>query len=310
MFSNKKVYLTAPSYELGNLKDIETLDELKEDNQILETLLKFGLKKYAKSHLTPLAMAKQTAKYTLEKVSITRKKIDVLIYATSSFWDSRFYDGKEVSRLSYELGLENAYPIGVFLSECGNIHTAIRTAASLIQTGECRNILVVTTDQTQEGGTRIIPPNISIASDAAASCMVSAEKGDFEIIHITQHTNAAMSELDINEKSEEYMYAVTEGIKQTLWKAMKFIEKEPRDFQQLITNNYSLLLSKTISDLGGFEFEQVYTENIAKFAHALASDNLINLCDFFNNNYLNSQDLLLLLGTGSNMWGATILSKL
>ncbi|WP_414570447.1 hypothetical protein [Nostoc sp. CCY 9925] len=309
MLSNKKVYLIASAYELGNVYDIGDLDEIKKDKEILETLLKFGLKKYTKSQLTPPIMAKKTAQYTLEKGRINRKEIDALVYATSSFWDSRFYDGKEVSRLSYELGLENAYPIGVFLSECGNIHTAIRTAASLIQTGECRNILVVTTDQIQEGGTRIIPPNISIASDAAASCIVSAEKGDFEIMNITQHTNAAMSELDIEEKSEEYMYAVAEGIKQTLWKSMKFTEKQPKDFQQLITNNYNLLLSKTISDLGGFEFEQVYTENIARFAHALASDNLINLCDFLNNNFLNSQDLVLLLGTGTNMWGATILIK-
>ncbi|MCC5648040.1 hypothetical protein LC607_35150 [Nostoc sp. CHAB 5824] len=310
---NKKVYLTGLAYKLGDIYDIKELDELQINSDLLKIFLKLGLTRYSVSKLTPAEMAKESIIHTLNKGSVTEKEIDALVYATSSFWDSELYNTNTISSLINELNLNNAYPIGVFLSNCSNIHTAIRTAASLVKSEECENILVVTTDKIKEGQTRIIPPRVSIASDAAASCVISSKKGDFEVIHTNQYINPSMGDIvgdvESSEQIQEFMHNFQEGTKKTLCQALGIVAKKPEDFKQVITNNYSFSISNTIGNLGEFKPDQLYTDNIVRFAHALAADNLINLFDYLEKNITHEGELFLLLGTGGNMWGVTILRK-
>lgn len=310
MSENNKVYLTALSYELGDFYSVEEVDELKENPKILDTLLKLGLKKYSKSQLTPLEIAKRSALRTLERANMRGEDIDALIYATNSFWNLAFYGIREVSCFIDELGLDNAYPIGVFFSECGNLQTAVRTAYSLIKSEDCKNVLLITTDKISETDSRIVPPNISVKSDAAASCVLSSNiKREFEVIYNYQCMNAKMKDIEPNEQPLEYFEKIMEGVKRTVDQVVTNIKKEPKDFRKLILNNYNLSVTKSICMSLGFDVEQAYTDNISRFAHAIAADNLINLYDFSSTNNILVDDLILLLGTGPNMWGTTILQK-
>lgn len=314
MSQKNKVYLTNLGYKLGNLYPIDELNEVHErsEDELLETLLEAGLEKYAKSDLSTFDMAKESIQSTLKNARIANHKIDALIYTTSSFWNPIFSSTNEMNRLINECNLENAYPIGLFFSECGNTQIAIRVASSLIKTREFKNILVVATDKVAYNQTRIVPPDISICSDAAASCILSSEiEEGFELIHTTQYMNAAMADIDPNqlEQIEQYLNIAMSGIQQTIHQAMQNTMKTSSDFRQLIMNNYNLSVTQTVCKLGNFEYDQVFKNNIPRFAHAFACDTLINLSDFLNSNQINIGDLILLLGTGSSTWGANVICK-
>lgn len=315
MSQQNKIYLTSLAYNLGDFYPIEEIDELKKrtEDELLETLLEVGLEKYTKSDLSPFQMAKESIQFTLENATIPSDKIDALIYTTSSFWNPKFSSTKEISYLINECNLGNVYPIGLFFSECGNTQIAIRVASGLIKSKEFKNILVVATDKVAYNQTRIVPPDISICSDAAASFILTSEVEEgFEVMHTTQHTNPAMAYIDPNkfEQIEQYLNNAMNGIQQTIYQAMQNTMNTSNDFKQVIMNNYNLSVTQTICKLGNFEYEQVFKENISRFAHAFACDTLINLSDFSDKNQINSGDLLLLIGTGVSTWGANILCKI
>ena len=312
MTEDTKVYWTSSSYELGDLQKIEEIDELKENKQILNTLLTLGLDQYSKSKVSAMDMAKRSILNTLQKTNISREDIDALVYASYSFEDSGFYLHRHIGNLIDELGLENAYPIGTFLSGCGNLHTAIRIAKNLIKSQECKNILVVTTDVVSKNISRIVQPNISVLSDAAASFILTScqTEGEFEVLSNNQHMNAKISHINPEFEPLEYLEKVMEGIKQTCAKSLIKVKKESKNSAQIITNNYNISVSKTICDVLDFNFEQNYSKNISRFAHASAADNVINLCDFSTNQSFLTDELVLLLGTGPSTWGCTVLSKL
>ncbi|GAB1542620.1 hypothetical protein NUACC21_52940 [Scytonema sp. NUACC21] len=304
----EKISLLGLAYELGKLCDIQDLSELRSDDKVLETLLKLGLEKYSKSNLSGVEMAYNSAQRTIKESSVEKSEIDVLLYATDR--DSGLNNREDASHIISKLELKCAYPIGISFSGSGNLHTALRIATSFVKAGECKNVLIITTSKFEEGSSRLIPPNISIQSDAAASCIVSSTvKGEFEIVKTIQHSDARMIDIDPVNQLTKYFEYVAKGIEKTISELMSSLKKVPEDFCKLITNNYNLSVNGTIRTLSGFSEEQSFTENISRFAHAVAADNLINLSDLSNNNLIQKDGLALLLGTGPNTWGATALLK-
>ncbi|BAZ47497.1 3-oxoacyl-[acyl-carrier-protein] synthase 3 [Nostoc sp. NIES-4103] len=306
-----KIYLSSIAYELGDFYSIEEIDELKQKPEVLETLLTLGLDKYSQSNLTTLEMAKKSAVQTLEKANLSGKEIDVLVYATYSLWDFQSSPFLEIGHLINELGLENAYPIGTFLSGCGNLQTAIRIATNLLRGEECKNILIITTDRFSQKSSRLVQPNVSVLSDASASCLLtdSEVKGEFEVLSTSQVMNSEISYLDPIEHSWEIFEKILEGSQKAFQKALGTLQIESKDFRQIITNNYNFSVTKSLCANLNFNYNQAYTKNISRLAHASAADNLINLYDFSLQNPLVVNDLVLLLGTGPSTWGCTVLSK-
>jgi len=305
------VYLTALAYELGELQSITEIDELKNNPELLNTFLTVGLEKYSNTNSKTLEMAKKSASVTIDKANLSPKDIDLLIYATYSFWDFQSPGYVEIAHLINELGLKNAYPIGTFLSGCANLQTAIRLGTNLIRTEGYKNVLIITADRISEQQSRIVQPNISILSDASASCILTNDesKSEFEVICTSQNTDPGIMRLDFDKQSLEYFSKTIEGTKNAVKKALTSIQKEPNNFSKLITNNYNLSVTKSIGASLKFNFDQIYTKNISRFAHANAADNLINLHDFSKEKSLLTNDLILLLGSGPSTWGCIILAK-
>lgn len=312
MNEDKKVYLAAIAYKLGDFYSIEEVDELKKNPKVLKMLLMLGLDKYSKSDLVASEIAKKSALQTLDQAQIFGEEIDILIYATNSLWNLEGSGLKEIGGLIHDLNLKKAYPIGINLSECGNLQTAIRVATALIKSEKCTNILVITTDKISENTSRIVAPNISVASDGAASFILtsSEKKGEFEVIQTTQHIDVNINYIDPIKQSSFFLEQVMKGLKEISDMALLSMGKEPKNFSQLITNNYNMSVTKSICDTLGFDPKQAYTKNISRFAHALAADNIINLYDFLVENSISTKELIMLIGTGTSAWGCTILSKI
>jgi 3-oxoacyl-[acyl-carrier-protein] synthase III len=99
------------------------------------------------------------------------------------------------------------------------------------------------------------------------------------------------------------------GIRKATKLTLEAINKKPKDFRRIITNNYILPVAKQSVKLCGFDEAQGYYENIPRFAHTIAGDVMINLCDLHSKEPFKSDDLVFLLATSPSSWHTVALRK-
>ena len=229
MNEEKRAILSALSYKLGELHDIKTLDDL--EPEIQESLIELGLKQYSESELAISEMVRESVKGTLKEASITTKEIDAVVYGTMSFLNRDHYNELEISLVLNDLGLAHAYPFSVSFSWCANLLSLIRIGTSLVKSGDCNNVLLITADATPEWRTRLVPPKVSVSSDAVASCIITSQEVDgFEIVQNTQYSNASTAGIDIPNQEIEYFESTSKGLKIVMENLLKKIDKKPDDF--------------------------------------------------------------------------------
>ena len=244
---------------------------------------------------------------TLAAAACDPASVDHVIYATTTFWQESFYRRQEISRLLWELELTRAYPIGVTLSECANVQAALAVGAALIGAGQARTVMVVSTDCTGERASRLVPPKIGIKSDGAASVLLSREPvGPFVYLGTRQVINAALWNLDPEASPGQYLREIGNGIKATIDGLLAAQGLSLAEIDLVIPNNYNQSVVRTVGAMIGVPAARVYGRNIARMAHAIACDNLVNLRDARDETAIAPGAKLLLIGTGPNVWGASL----
>jgi 3-oxoacyl-[acyl-carrier-protein] synthase III len=302
------VYISGVSYELGSSSPISEICELKENPELLDAFQTLGLKSYCKSSISPADLARPALARTLEATGIEPRRVDALVYATSSFWNPAFQRREEISRLIDDLELENAYPIGVTLSESANLQSAMRVAAGLVALGDCDNVLVVATDCISDADSRIVAPGISVKSDAAASCLISADpNADFELLGARQTIRPGLWNVDAERDLMHYMQSINDALAKTVRGVLEACGCDRGDIRQVIANNYNISVLRTYAATLGFDPTRIYSKNIGRTAHAVAADNLINLADYVAECPPPRGSLFALIGAGPNLWGASVL---
>lgn len=299
-------------YALGRLRSIEELDALAEQPEALAALRAKGVALFSEAEETPAQLAAQAASQTLALSNVAAGDIEALVYASTSFWEKQFYSEHDVAWLMNELGLVNAYPIGVFLPGCANAVTSLRVAVNMIRAEGYRRVLVVTTDKLAPGDSakRVMWPDVSVLSDAAASFMVtSAGDAEFDVTGIGHHSAPYMWDLDGKSNLAAFLLATVRGAQKTADRALLAARLTPGDTRGLITNNYNHAVMRMIAQKCGFDESQVYLGNVSRFAHGYAADTLINLHDCLAECPAAPGDSFLMLGTGHKNWASAVLRK-
>ncbi len=302
------VYLHGPAYEVGEPRDIGELPELRDDPALLAALRGGGLAECAPGEASPAEMAAASARRSLWKARVEGEQVDALVYATSSFWCDRFIK-RDVNELFRELGLSRAYPLGVTLSDCGNVVAALRVAAALVRGEGCANVLVAATDAVRPGAGRVVPPRVSVASDAAASFVVTDRPGGYRVLSVRNHMIAFAYEREPHEDFARYLKVSAEGIREVARAALEAAGRGAGELRRLLPNNYNRSVARLIASQAGVDEERVHTANIARLGHCFGADNVINLCDCAVEEPPAPGDLFLLLASGPNTWGAAVLEK-
>lgn len=308
--SAKQCSIGGIAYELGHIRCIKSIDALQNNPEELERYLDGGLKNFAESNAHPIDLACLCASRTLEITSVDKEKIRAVIFTGANRaeypLDRRVYD------FLSELGLEHANPIGAFALEgmaCSSPINALRLASGLIQAECLEYVLIVSADNSSQHG-RFINPPITIKSDGAVSFLVSAEgKGKFDILNISEYSNAKQAKIDPKTDYLEQAMAYPAGIRKATKLTLEAINKKPKDFRSIITNNYILHVVKQSVKLCGFDEAKGYYENIPRFAHTIAGDVMINLCDLHSKKPFKSDDLVFLLATSPSSWHTVALRK-
>ena len=286
----------AIEYSLGEQRLIDDLDFLRDNKARLELYRSAGFVHYVESGLSMRELAFDSARRTLQGCGLAGTEIDTCLYVAESFDRDEVVNSQEVNRLLVDLGIENAVPIHLSSSNCANIVAALRMATAMIEADQAAHVLVVSVDKapSRYGGRKMFQ-EMSIKSDVSLSCVVSrGEIGCYRVLYVGQHNAAALACGEIPD-SAAYSVPKFKGIRHAARRAKETLGMTASDFTRVITNNYSREVSKMFTELCGFRKEAGWFDNIARFAHAVAGDVLVNLQDLHLSGGIRPGDRLFLM---------------
>lgn len=290
------VCLHSIAYSLGEPRSIVDLDFLRDDQARLELYQHAGFVHYVESALSMRELAFESARRTLDACGVAGADIDTCLYVAESFDRDEVVNSQQVNRLLMDLGIGNAVPIHLSTSNCANIVAALRLAAAMIESEQAAHVLIVSVDKAPKryGGRKMFQ-EMSIKSDVSLSCVVSRVGiGRYGVLYVGQHNSAALACTEIADAAG-YSVPKFRGIRHAAQRAKESLGMTASDFSRVITNNYSREVSKMFTELCGFRKEAGWFDNIARFAHAVAGDVLINLKDLEMSGGIRSGDRVFLM---------------
>jgi 3-oxoacyl-[acyl-carrier-protein] synthase III len=269
-------------------------------------------------------MAIAAAQRVLDNSDIDRDEIGMILYAAALNSSSTLWDGNggspngsvlqldtvpdlfkyPVSVLQTELDLPKASVVGINQIGCASIFAALRMARALIVAeDDLQAVLCVSADKFPAGRHRDLAYNL--VSDGACAALVRRGAGRNRIVECTQVTKGALwdSEEIENQIIAAYFPTATALVERTLAKAGLQMD----DIALVIPHNVSLRSWEILGRLIGCPPERIYTANIARVGHTIASDNLLNLRRATESGMIDKGDYLLLFtfGYGSN-WACMV----
>lgn len=300
-------YLSAIAHEFGESRTIDSIAEMKHHKELLADLLAMGLSRYSHSESPAIALAAGAARKTIAKAGLRASEIDAVICATTSFQDETNYR-QGFAQFVEATGLAEAYIVGLSLSECANVNLAAGVAADMVASGAYQNVLVVSMDVTHPSESRIVPPGISIKSDAAVSFLASrAPRPGFRVIGTGRRRAKQFWGMNPKDDPNAYLEMVIGNIGRLVKDLLETHQVAISELGALITNNYNPSVLRTLSYSLGVPNDRLYERNIPLFAHAVAGDTLINAASYVEERAVQPGERMLLLGTGPFMWVANLL---
>lgn len=296
-------YLHAIGSALGEPRPIAGIEPIARSPDLLDFLHVNGLRDYRQSDLDPPALAREAMRVAIERSGLDPRQIGAVVWSTTSFQQRGWYTD-DVSRILGELGLWTAVPVGVTLSECGNLSAALQVAAGLVAAGH-RHVLLVVADRCPGPDQRLVAPSLAVLSDGAAACILSAEPGDgYELLAVAQCANHRARSAQGGE-SMLVLRQNAEGMRRALTAALRQAQTEPAAVAAMIANNLVRTMLEMFATQAGIPFARVYTDHLASHGHVYAADGLLNLAECG----VEKGDTVLLATNGTCNWGAMVLRR-
>jgi 3-oxoacyl-[acyl-carrier-protein] synthase III len=307
------LYISNIEYALGEIKNIDQTTELKNNKLLLDKFKKTGLQYYCEHKGSFFDLALQATENVIKASNIDSEKIDAVIYCTNSLHNIE-KDKFDIGNLCNTLNLINAYPIGIFLSDCANINVAIKLASDLAMTSY-PNILIISVDTFYQSKTRLVPPNISVLSDGAVSLLISREiPGDYSIIDSVCHRGKRIWDIDpwnisSDEDIKKYCINLYSGFSKSIEKILQKNNMNKETITKFLVNNYNFSFLEFFRYSIRVDKEKIYNKTISDYAHIVAGDTVVNLKKLNNESTLKKGDYLLLVGSAPFSWATNLLVK-
>ena len=286
-----------------------------------ETLTSFGFETvHVACKESNIDMALAAAESLLDENDIDRDEIGMVLYAAALNSSSTLGSANDesvlhldgvhdlfkypASVLQSELDLTNASVVGINQVGCASIFAALRMARALIATeADLDSVLCVSADKFPSGRHRDLAYNL--VSDGACAALVRRGGTRNRIVECAQVTKGALwdSEEIENEIIAAYFPTAASLIERTLKKAGLTMD----DIALVIPHNVSMRSWEILGRLIKCPPDRIYTDNISKVGHTIASDNLLNLRCATEEGRVKKGDYLMLFtfGYGSN-WACMI----
>lgn len=278
---------------------MDTLEPLRDDEQLLRQAHAVGIRYYHHTDRTPIDLATDVVEQTLAQAPISSDEVDVLIFASASVNGGAF-DPALVLEMLYATGLTRATPIGISLSDCGNFGSALRVAHSLMLGSGARNVLVVTSDVCRDPRERILTDTLSVLSDGAASCLLSTERSSgLELLATAGQTNQKVRTAEPSDMA----LPIRRGLVGVVGEVLNRAGAEQSDVRLLLANNVNTEAVRFMTVALGLDHDAAYVHNIADFGHVHSADILINLLTYLEEGAPPGA-LVLAISHSYGTWGA------
>jgi 3-oxoacyl-[acyl-carrier-protein] synthase-3 len=156
------------------------------------------------------------------------------------------------------------------------MHGCIRTARGLLAAEpELQHVLCVAADRFPVGANREIVYNLM--SDAACAAVVSRHSERNRIASIVQATRGTY--WDCETSHDTLIAGFFPLVRETMLRAAAEAGVDVTDLDVVVPHNVNLKSWQIVGEMLGIPPERVYTRNIARFGHAVGSDNLVNHVD-------------------------------
>lgn len=304
----QQVYIGASQHTVG---DLVALEEAISDAPMRANLrhADHGANTFSRSDRNAVELAEGAMAACLAASNRNHSSIDAVILASNGIDAAGGLDSAWLGSLSQRLGLSSAAHYQIGLAGCASFHWAARLAASLVGAGQCNNVLIVTFDKVEGALQRLYAEGSDfpyLTGDAAAACLVSnsPEFLDYrlqgKVINIWDGHHATSPSLD----------AEIHHIDQLFQQVCSSAGVDMDQVDLLITNNYSMDVSRLYCQIAGMNETKAFTQTIATHAHCFGSDNIINLHHSQQARPLLPGQRVMLFSVGPCQWGACILQKL
>ena len=271
--------------------------------------------------VSPAQMAVEAVRDLQRRSGYDIDRIDVIVYAgalaTSSVvasddqpaWGT-MHDPVPLFRfpgpcLQAALGLPNATVIGIAQLACNTFQAAIRVARALILAEpSVNNVLCVAADRFPADARREIVYNLM--SDGACAAVVSRDAGSNRILATAQITRGAYWDGTVSH--DQLIAAYFPLARRVILEALEAADLRVGELDHLIPHNLNRKSWEILAQIVGIPLAKIYTENIPRIGHVVASDNVINFLDAFDAGRVKRGDkvALFVMGFGAH-WNCTIL---
>ena len=266
-------------------------------------------------------LATQAVRDLQRRSGFDLERIDVLLYAgalaTSSVvmrddaepW-GEMLDPTPLFRfpgpcLQAELGVPNASVIGIAQLACNTFQGAIRVArALLLAEPTVHHVLCVAADRFPARARREIVYNLM--SDGACAAVISRGQPANRILASVQITRGMYWDSSISH--DQLIAAYFPLARRAILEAVAAAGLTIGDIDLLIPHNLNIKSWEILEQIVGIPLDRIYTANIARIGHVVASDNIINYVDSIAEGRVAGGDkiALFVMGFGAH-WSCTII---
>src|SRR5215469_6742302 len=287
MTNGAKRFLSAIAYSVGNHRPIDVLQELEGITpEAVAGLKERGLVEFCHDTRNIPQMCLDTALKTLKSAELTPQQVDAIVLATSNAnWINTLDAETTLFSVFQRGGFDKTRFIGLSLQACSAFGEAASIAGGLIGSPKGPVRVLVILFGSRETSTRLGPAATTIYSDGAASCIISAEKGDFEICASESLFNINLGAMGRLGNFDQFLG----GVQDLAELSTKVFDKTgitPDAISAAFCTNGSLVHLRVMSNAAKVPIDRVYTKDVPRFAHVYSCDNLISLQNYVTENKL------------------------
>jgi 3-oxoacyl-[acyl-carrier-protein] synthase-3 len=296
-------FLSGPAFSVGTPRLLDELEIAGEiDSEDMNLFRERGLERYCDDDRPLSEACIATVLLTLEKTSLRPSQIDAIVFAnSSSSWTSA--EEKDLLGAFAAAGFDRKIILGLHMQACSALNCALRVASDMLRQSTGKNVLVVVFGRAKGPGERVGPA--TVFSDGAASCVVSSERGPFHILASEALTTPNLASLPFGDAR-----LMTLAYKELCHMARSILAKThiaPAQLRGVFGSNTNCGSLELIAEAAGVNQRTIYKEDLSKYGHVFACDNLIGLTNFCSTQKVLLGEYFLLLSWSPYVVGASLL---
>jgi 3-oxoacyl-[acyl-carrier-protein] synthase-3 len=266
----------------------------------------YGINKIPASAMSMQEMLVKVARPLLKNIDV--KKIQFVIIARTAPVTTPI--GKTLNHsVCAELGLSHTLNFTLAMNKCVSTLRAFEVAEKLLATTKDSYALLLTGETVFTLHNRVLP-NITVAGDAAAACLLTSDSGKNHHLHSLAteiHGQYAKGSWMPIAQVREFGGIFNESMQSVIEGAMAKAGINWQQLKLILPHNVNLPCWRGFAKYSGIPLSKIYLNNVANSSHCFNSDLLINLSTALQQKALEKGDYYLMatVGVGA-MFGAAV----